>query len=108
LCAGLVQVLTEQEKAGNFQWVQRYATALLGSCRRATPTQQQLCNRAQLHLLAFSARIRMGKPGSITNIEQKHIFSAWPNSVNAWSLFSRCGNQPRSLRAGPRSATAFI
>lgn len=111
-----VQVLERQLEAGNWLWVHKHAGALLGSFRKASPSRQQQCNRAQLHLLSFSARVNIGKPGPVTNAEQKHIFSGWPYSVNAWSLFSRCGPLPCGAPAAgdlvgvpsPGSAGAYL
>jgi hypothetical protein len=86
-----VQVITQQLQDNRLQWVQKHTNALLASFRKACkPSQQQMCNRAQLQLLSFHARIKMGNPGPVTSAEQKHIFASWPYSVDAWSLFSRC------------------
>lgn len=84
-----VQVLEARLEKGDIEWVAKHATELLGGSRRSTGSQQLRCNRTRLMMLAFRCRLEAGAALPQTQAEQKHIFSAWPHSVQAWNLFSR-------------------
>lgn len=83
------QVLEARLERGDSEWVAKHTAELLGSSRQSTGSQQLRCNRTRLMMLAFRSRLDSGNSQSLTSVEQKHVFCAWPHSVQVWNLFSR-------------------
>eukprot|EP00892_Ulva_mutabilis_P002563 jgi/Ulvmu1/12307/UM088_0027.1 len=89
----LIQVLEARLERGDSEWVARHTADLLRSLRKSTGSQQLRCNRTRLQLLSMRCRLDEGALSTLSQAEQKQLFSAWPHSLQAWNLFSRWCNQ---------------
>jgi hypothetical protein len=83
-------VLEIKAEHQEWAWVAKHVHTLLSACPRKSTTEQHRRNRAQLLMLLFLCRMEMGGFKHLEASEQKYLFSAWPYSVRAWSLYSRC------------------
>jgi hypothetical protein len=85
-----LQALDVRARQRSWPWVARYAGELERACPRHGASEQARRNRAALLVLAFLARVELGAAKTLEPVPQKHLFAAWPYSVRAWSLYSRC------------------
>lgn len=94
----MMQVLEARLERGDSEWVGKHTAELLGSSRQSTGSQQLRCNRTRLMMLALRSRLDSGNSQSLSSVEQKHVFCAWPHSVQVWNLFSRCAACAEAVR----------
>lgn len=85
-----VQALEIKAARQEWQWVAEQVRVLVKACPRKAATEQQKRTRALLLRLQLLCRVELGNVKQLEPAEQKHLFTAWPYSVAAWSLFSRC------------------